>query len=163
METIKGSLGLYAYIKTYGMIFISVLMIISAIFFFIKIIKGDYVKSPSSKIDFYTIPELNDCPENDKNTPLCKLQLVYTDGDTIYKYDTDKKSKVGNTTVFYEKHNPQSYMQAESPYIFPSMISCVSIIILIFALIRLFIIKSDSGAAAVVGGLDILSSVLKTK
>jgi len=160
METVKSGLGFYAYAKTYGIIFIGVLLVISAIAFLFKVINGNYKKSPSSKVGYYTVADLNECTDYEVANNLCKLQLVYSDGSNIYKNDTDPKTKVGETTVFYEQKNPKSYMITPNPYIFPGGFSCFACIILTVAFVRLMIMRSSKDAAAVIGGLDVASSVM---
>jgi hypothetical protein len=160
METVKSGLGLYANIKTYGMIFFGVLLLCSAIAFLIKVINANYQKSPKSKIGYYFINEDNECLPNDISNNLCQLKVQYTDGMTVYKEHVDQKSQVGDTTVFYEQKNPKSYMIAPTPYLFPGMFSCFASIILIFAIIRLTIIKSSKDGAALIGTMDIVSDTM---
>ena len=160
METVKSGLGLYANIKTYGMIFFGILILCSAIAFLIKVMTTNYKKSPQSKISYYFINKDYECSPDDISKNLCQLKLQYTDGVTIYKEPVDPKSNVGDTSVFYEQKNPKSYMITPSPYLFPGICSCIACMILIFAVIRLTIIKSSKNGAALIGTLDILSDTM---
>jgi hypothetical protein len=159
METLKGGLSLYAYFNTYIMIFIGIIILISAIAFLYKVITGNYQKSPSSKVGYYAITTLNECSQYEINNNLCKLQLEYSDGTNIYKDNIDPKTTVGNTTVFYEQKNPKSYMVTTSPYIFPGGFSFFACVTLIIGFARLMLIRSNKNAAAIIGGLDVVSSI----
>jgi hypothetical protein len=139
--------------------FLGILFLISAIAFLIKIRTSNYKKSPSSKIGYYTIANLSECSDYEIKNNLCKLQLVYSDGKDIYKNNIKSDSNIGDTTVFYEQKNPKSYMVTPSPYLFPGFFYCIGYIILIYAIIRLIIIKSSKDGAAALGGLDALSSI----
>jgi hypothetical protein len=159
METVKTGLGMYAYMQTFSMIFVGVLLLAIGIFLLYQVINNNYKKSPSSKVDYYTITNLTECNQDEINNNLCKLQLVYSDGTTIYKNNVDPvKTKVGDTSVFYAEKNPKSYIVTPSPYIFPGGFSCFACIIFITAIIRLIIIRSSKEAAAVVGGMDAVST-----
>ena len=118
----------------------------------------NYKKSPQSKISYYFINKDYECSPDDISKNLCQLKLQYTDGVTIYKEPVDPKSNVGDTSVFYEQKNPKSYMITSTPYIFPGFFSCIACIILTFALIRLYIIRSSKDGAAIIGGLDVVSN-----
>jgi hypothetical protein len=161
MDTVKEGLSLYAYLNTYGMIFMGVLILISAIGILFKIITGNYQKSPSSTVDYYTIANLTKCSQYEITNNLCKLQLEYSDGTNIYKYDIDSKTKVGDTTVFYEQKNPKSYMITPSPYIIPGVFSCIACLTLFYAIGRLIIMRSSSNAAAIIGGIDVASNIMR--
>jgi hypothetical protein len=159
MNTVKEGLGFYALIKTYGIIFLGILFLLSALAFLFKVVNGNYKKSPNSKISYYTIVNSTECTNYEIQNNLCKLQLVYSDGTTIYKNDTPPESKIGDTTVFYEDKNPKSYMVTPSPYMAPGMFSCIASIILIAGVVRLLIIRSSKDGAALMGGLDMVSSI----
>ena len=158
METIKNGLTFYAYIKTFGFIFFGIILLVCAIAFLFYIINNNYQKAKNSKVDYYNITNLNKCNDDEVKKNLCKLQLEYTDGSNVYKYDTEPNRKVGNTSVFYQQENPKSYMVTPSPYIFPGIVSCFACIILTISIIRLIIMRSKDGAAAV-GVFDVASSL----
>ena len=147
MTTIKECLGFLAMIKTYGIMFVGVLILISAIGFLYNTISGNYKKSPSSKISY--LPE---CTEDEIKNKKCKIEISYTDGTTIYKdpiIDPNPEAKVGNVTVFYKEHNPKSYTITNNPYLLPGMFSCVACVTLSIGLVRLMILTSKDGAAIV--------------
>ena len=150
METVRDGLGFYAKIKTYGIIFVGVLILISAIGFLYNTIKGNYKRSPSSKISYLT-----NCNEEEIKNNTCKKEIIYTDGTNTYKNNLDdSKLSTGEVTLFYKEHDPHSYQITENLYIFPGFFSCVACGILIFGIARLMIIRSSKNAAAFMGGLD---------
>jgi hypothetical protein len=143
------------------MIFVGVILLVSAIAFLFRVVNGNYQKSPNSSVGYYTVKDLIECTDYEIKSNLCKLQLVYTDGTNIYKNDTDPKTHVGPTTVFYEERNPRSYMVTPSPYVFPGIFSCIACLTITVALVRLMIMRSTKDGAAIIGGLDVASSVIR--
>lgn len=103
----------------YVMIFISFIFFICFIIAIIEITSGTYVKSSESRIDYYNKSDSSICDNN--NIKNCKLQLKYTDGTNIYMVDPDYNSNIGNTTVYYLKSNPKSYMEISNLYFIPGI------------------------------------------
>jgi len=159
METVKSGLAFYAYLRTIGMFIIGFLFFLCAIGFLFQVKNNNYQKAQNSKVGYYNILNSNKCTDDEKNKNLCKLQLEYSDGSNVYKYDTDPKTQVGETTVFYEQKNPKSYMVTPTPYMFPGGLSCFACIIITIAIIRIIIMKSIPDGAAGLGGLDAVSSL----
>ena len=155
METIRDGLGFYAMINTYGMIFIGVVLLISAIAFLYFIITSNYKKSPNSKLSYSP-----DCNADEIKNNKCKIEVTYTDGTTIYKNPvSDPKATVGDVTVFYKEREPKSYTITESPYIPPGLFSFLACVMLTIGIVRLMILRSSKEGAAILGGLDMLGSV----
>ena len=159
MEFAKKSLGIYAYIQTFGLLFIAIIITIIEIILLYKTYKSNYKKSPSSKVDYYTKSNLNECNDYEIKNNLCKLQLVYSDGTNIYKNDIPSNTVVGNTVVFYEEKNPKSYYRTSNPYIVPGICCCVACILYIIIVIRLIVMKSNKNGAAILGAIDIVNGV----
>ena len=162
MEFAKKSLGIYAYMQTFGLLFIAIIITIIAIIFLYKTYKSNYIQSPSSKVGYYTTSNLNECNDYEIKNNLCKLQLVYSDGTNIYKNDIPPNTNtfVGNTVVFYEQQNPKSYYRTLNPYIYPGICCCVACIMYIIIIIRLIIMNSNKNGAAILGAIDIASNVV---
>lgn len=150
MKTVRDGLGFYAKIKTYGIIFLGVLILISAIGFLYNTITGNYKKSPNSKISYST-----ECNDEEITNNKCKKELIYTDGTNVYENNIDDpKRSVGYVTLYYKEHDPKSYQITEHLYALPGFFSCVACGILTFGIARLMIIRSSKNAAAFMGGLD---------
>ena len=153
MKFVEDSLSFYATIKTYGLLLVALIFFICTIVSIYFINKGNYLLSSDSKISYYNINDSTECVEEQIKNNLCKLQLVYTDGTNIYKYDSDPKSKAGKTIVHYQEKNPNSYTIG-NPYIPSGFLFVIFIFIFIIGIIRLYLLKNH---AATLGAFDAAS------
>lgn len=157
---------MYAKIRAWGGLFILIIFFISALY----CLFSTYNKYEPGKNGQTTYKQkINDnyeiCNSTDISNTNC---LFYTEYDDINNnhymvpiQNVDKtKRLVGSSPIYYEKNNPNNYVNTPiSPVNIASIISCILCILIIITIIYVYLLSRYDGLATVQGGIDATSSI----
>jgi ATP-dependent Zn protease len=168
MDDLSDGLQIYGIIKSGSTLIILCIILSCASYFYYYVINKSYIQAKNSQITYkYFSNEvpLENC-DSKQLKPECKFFNEYDDNNNKhYAFPTVISNShppphVGNSNFYYEAKNPQNYIGfIVNPSLATSIIVCIIIIIILFAIMNLYFTINNKSYGSVYGGVEAASDI----